>query len=44
MHTSLGPQGDAFVDSFTESYYAKFMHDWEARMNYYLKEGTALRG
>lgn len=44
MHTSLGPEGDAFVDSFTESYYAKFMQDWEARMNYYLKNGAALRG
>lgn len=44
MHTSLGPDGDAFVDSFTEEYYEKFMRDWEARMNHYLKEGTALRG
>jgi hypothetical protein len=44
MHTSLGPDGDAFVDSFTEKYYEKFMRDWEARMNHYLKEGTALRG
>ncbi len=44
MHTSLGPDGDAFVDSFTESYYEKFMRDWEARMNHYLKEGTVLRG
>jgi hypothetical protein len=44
MHTSLGPEGDAFVDSFTDSYYEKFMQDWEARMNHYLKEGTALRG
>lgn len=44
MHTSLGPDGDAFVDSFTEDYYDKFMRDWEARMNHYLKEGTVLRG
>ena len=43
MHTSLGPEGDAFVESFTEAFYDKFMRDWEARMNHYLKEGTALR-
>lgn len=44
MHTSLGPEGDAFIESFTEEYYDKFMRDWEARMNHYLKEGTVLRG
>jgi hypothetical protein len=44
MHTSLGPQGDAFVASFTEEYYAKFMQDWERRMNHYLKHGTVMRG
>ncbi len=44
MHTSLGPEGDAFIESFTEAFYDKFMRDWEARMNHYLKEGTALRG
>lgn len=43
MHTSLGPEGDAFIESFTEAFYDKFMRDWEARMNHYLKEGTALR-
>ena len=43
MHTSLGTEGDAFVESFTEAFYDKFMRDWEARMNHYLKEGTTLQ-
>jgi hypothetical protein len=42
-HTSLGPEGDAFVMAFTEAHYAKFMHDWESRMNHYLRTGQALR-
>ena len=40
-HTSLGPEGDAFVASFTEDYYRKFMHDWESRINRYLRHGSA---
>jgi len=43
-HTSLGPEGDAFVASFTDDYYRRFMQDWEARINHYLLHGTALRG
>jgi len=39
-HTSLGPQGDAFVAGFTEEHYAGFMRDWEARMNHFLETGT----
>lgn len=35
-HTSLGPEGDAFVASFTEGYYREFMQDWETRLNHYL--------
>jgi hypothetical protein len=42
-HTSLGAAGDAFVESFTEDYYRRFMQDWEVRMNHYLRHGTALR-
>jgi hypothetical protein len=42
-HTSLGPRGDAFVASFTEEFYQQFMRDWEERVNYYLKHGSALR-
>lgn len=41
-HTSLGPDGDAFVASFTEEFYRKFMQDWESRINHYLHHGTAL--
>lgn len=42
-HTSLGPKGDAFVSSFTEGHYRKFMREWEARLNHYLLHGTMLR-
>ena len=44
MHTSLGPDGDAFVASFTADYYRQFMQDWERRLNHYLVNGTALPG
>jgi hypothetical protein len=43
-HTSLGPQGDAFVAGFTETHYAGFMRDWESRMNHYLETGTRRSG
>lgn len=41
-HTSLGPEGDTFVASFTEEYYEQFMRDWETRINHYLSHGSAL--
>ncbi len=41
-HTSLGPEGDSFVASFTEAHYLVFMQDWEARLNHFLMHGTAL--
>ncbi len=43
-HTSLGPAGDAFVEALTEEAYARFMRDWEERMNHYLTHGAMLRG
>lgn len=43
-HTSLGPEGDAFVAAFTPTYYREFMRDWEARLNHYLRHGAALPG
>lgn len=43
-HTSLGADGDAFVETFTEAHYAKFMQDWETRLNHYLRTGQALCG
>jgi hypothetical protein len=42
-HTSLGAEGDAFVASFTEDFYRNLMQDWEARLNHYLRHGSALR-
>lgn len=42
-HTSLGGEGDRFVEAFTADYYRQFMQDWEARMNYYLRHGMALK-
>lgn len=42
-HTSLGPEGDAFVASFTEDHYRRFMQDWESRLNHYLRHGSSLR-
>lgn len=41
-HTSLGLEGDAFLDTFTEAYYRDFMTEWEARINHYLEHGTML--
>ena len=42
-HTSLGAQGDAFVASFTEAFYEKFMREWETQMNHYLVTGEAMK-
>ena len=42
-HTSLGPDGDAFVASFTADFFRRFMQDWESRINHYLRDGSALR-
>lgn len=41
-HTSLGPQGDVLIASFTAEYYVQFMREWEDRINHYLAHGTAL--
>jgi len=42
-HTSLGPEGDTFIASFTEEHYKEFMRDWEARINHFLSHGSLLR-
>lgn len=42
-HTSLGPEGDAFVASFTEAHYREFMREWETLLNRYL-ESQCLKG
>lgn len=41
-HTSLGPEGDKFIESYTESYYEQFMKEWEERLNYYLENNSKL--
>ena len=41
-HMSLGPEGDASIDAFTEDYYIRFMRDWEAQINHYLSHGSIL--
>jgi len=43
-HTSLGPEGDAFVARFTESFFETMMRDWETQINHYLTTGRALVG
>lgn len=43
-HTSLGPEGDAFLTAFSAEYYEQFMRDWEDRINHFLTHGTMLRG
>ena len=40
--TSLGADGDAFLESFTTERYENFMRGWEAAMNHYLKTGELL--
>ncbi len=41
-HTSLGPRGDEFIAAFTSEHYARFMQDWETRLNHYLAHGKQL--
>ena len=41
--TSLGPQGDNVVASFTEEYYKQFMGEWEDAINHYLTHGSLRR-
>jgi hypothetical protein len=40
--TSLGSDGDAFLQEFTEQWYENFMQGWESAMNHYLKTGEML--
>lgn len=42
-HTSLGPDGDKFVASFSDEFYRRFMTDWESRLNHYLQHRAAKR-
>jgi hypothetical protein len=40
--TSLGPEGNAVIDGFTEAVFARFMQLWEKRINHYLATGQCL--
>jgi hypothetical protein len=40
--TSLGADGDAFLEDFTAAWYENFMRGWETAMNHYLKTGELL--
>lgn len=40
--TSLGPSGDAYLESFTMQWYKKFMQVWEDQMNHYLVTGELI--
>lgn len=39
MHTALSEEGRRFIESFSETFYARFMKEWEAAMNHYLETG-----
>jgi len=39
MHTALSEEGRSFLESFSETFYARFMKEWEEAMNHYLKTG-----
>ena len=41
-HTSLGPDGDAFLKDFTRESYLDFMKVWEDELNHYLATGEML--
>lgn len=43
-HTSLGPEGDAFVAGFSAEHYVARMVDWETRLNHYLQTGACYSG
>ncbi len=42
-YTSLGPEGDAFLESFTDDSFRSFMRTWESQINHYLAHGEMLR-
>lgn len=43
-HTSLGPEGDAFLEGFTKEWFQSFMKAWEEELNYFLSTGNKLPG
>jgi len=43
-YTSLGPEGDLFLEAFTEDGYREFMERWERALNHYLSKGEKIAG
>jgi hypothetical protein len=41
-YTSIGPAGDAFLVEFTETWYRRFMQEWEDALNQFLSSGGTL--
>lgn len=41
-HTAIGPEGQSFVEQFTETFYQQLMHRWETAMNHYIRTGECL--
>ena len=41
-YTSLGPDGDDFLGTFTAEWYEGFMKEWERELNHYLATGEKL--
>ena len=40
--TSIGKEGDKFMEEFTEKWYEAFMVEWEKAMNHYLDTGKKI--
>jgi len=40
--TSLGPDGDTFLEGFTAEWYENFMRGWQAAINHFLNTGESL--
>jgi hypothetical protein len=43
IYTALTPEGNKFVDSFTEEKFKQKMHLWQAAINHYLQTGRLFR-
>lgn len=43
-YTSLGPDGDAFLQQYTSEHHARRISQWERALNHYLQTGERLRG
>jgi hypothetical protein len=41
-YTSLGEEGNSFLETFTIEFYANYLSFWEKAINHYLKTGTMI--